>query len=386
MWSGILVAYGEIALKSDFVRRSYVRKLMKNIVIGMEREGLKYKIMHRWSRIFIETEDIEKSLSVLSRIFGVAYYSPYMYVNLCELENFIYQNCAEFFHGVNTFAVRVRRSGQHDFTSKDLENKLGSIIKEKTGLKVSLGNPERTLYVEVRNNECYIYYDKYNGLRGIPLGTSGRVICLVSSGIDSPVASWLMMKRGCPIIILYADMNYEYRLKNLANIVKRINYWHTGEDLSTYIYDHYKWLQEISGKSGKYTCILCKIMMYKVANYLAKNLGAWAIVTGESLGQVASQTSQNLMILDSYSELPVIRPLISFDKDEIVSLSRKLGFYEYSIQGDDYVSASIGCWARPKHVATKANPNIISKMLLELNFESLFDECIKSIKKLFLNN
>jgi len=120
--------------------------------------------------------------------------------------------------------------------------------------------------------------------------------------------------------------------------------------------------------------------MYKVAAYLAKSLGAWAIVTGESLGQVASQTHDNLMVLSSFSEIPLIRPLISYDKEEIISLSKKLGLYEYAIYKDNYISHNIDCWARPKHVTTKADPETTSKLLLELDFNNFINECIKSIK------
>lgn len=380
LWNGILVAYGEIALKSDFVRRRYVGKLMKNISIGLRNEGLNFKIKHRWSRILVEIDDIDKAINILSRIFGISYFSPYIYVSLPQLEDFIFQNCKNFLNGINTFAIRVRRSGQHNFTSKDLEAKLGAIVKEKTGLKVSLDNPERTIYIEVRDSECYIYFDKFSGLNGVPLGTSGRVVCLVSGGIDSPVATWLMMKRGCPVSILYADMNDNARFKKVIDVSRKISNWHLGETMNLYSYDHFKWLQNIMGRSGKYTCILCKIMMYKVAAYLAKSLGAWAIVTGESLGQVASQTHDNLMVLSSFSEIPLIRPLISYDKEEIISLSKKLGLYEYAIYKDNYISHNIDCWARPKHVTTKADPETTSKLLLELDFNNFINECIKSIK------
>ncbi|MCS7368125.1 MAG: tRNA 4-thiouridine(8) synthase ThiI [archaeon GBS-70-058] len=385
MWDGILVAYGEIAIKSSSIRRSYVRKLMKNITLGLRSEGLKCNVKHKWSRIIVDVDDIEKAMSVLSRIFGISYYSPYIYIELSKLEDFMFQNCDILLGDAKSFAVRVRRSGQHDFSSRDLEVKLGSIIKGKTGLKVSLESPDRTVYVEVRNNDCYIYLWRRDGLRGIPLGVSGRVVCLVSGGIDSPVAAWYMMKRGCPLTILHADINNPLKFKNFINIARRISYWHLGEDLHVYTYDHYKWLEHIHDKGEKYVCMLCKIMMYAVANKLAEKLGAWAIVTGESLGQVASQTSRNLMILDSYSNLPVIRPLISYDKEEIVSMAKKLGFYDYAIARDSSVSSSIDCWARPRRVTTMADPNVISKLLLELDFNYFLNECVTSIKPVDLN-
>jgi thiamine biosynthesis protein ThiI len=385
VWSGILVAYGEIAIKSDFVRRSYVRKLMRNIASSLKNEGLKCNVKHKWSRIIVDVDDVERAMNILGRIFGISYYSPYIYVELSKLEDFIAQNCGELLKDAKSFAVRVRRSGKHDFSSRDLEVKLGSIIKEKTGLKVSLESPDRTVYVEVRNSDCYIYLWRMDGLRGIPLGTSGRVVCLVSGGIDSPVAAWYMMKRGCPLTILYADVKDPLRFRKFINIARHISYWHLGEDLHVYTYDHYKWLEHIRDNGGKYVCVLCKIMMYAVANKLAERLGAWAIVTGESIGQVASQTSRNLMVLNSYSNLPVVRPLIAYDKEEIVSMAKKLGFYDYAISRDGYASSSIDCWARPKRVTTMADPGNVSKLLSELDFNHFLNECVNSIKPIDLN-
>ncbi|MCS7384856.1 MAG: THUMP domain-containing protein, partial [archaeon GB-1867-097] len=190
-WDGILAAYGEIAIKSNIVRRRFVKRLMNNIIEGLSRTG-KVKVIHKWSRILIDVEDIPRAVDVLSKIFGIVYFAPYKFVNLNSLEDFIRDNCSSLLEDAESFAVRVRRKGKHAFTSRDLEAKLGKIVKENLDLNVSLENPDKTLYVEIKGNDCYIYNSRIQGPGGLPLGTAGRVVSLISGGIDSPVAAWML--------------------------------------------------------------------------------------------------------------------------------------------------------------------------------------------------
>lgn len=205
IWDGILAAYGEIALKSDRVRSRFVSKLKNNISEAFKTRGFDVRVRHRWSRILVDNiDDIDAGCRIASRIFGLKYIAPYKYIDLDDLESFIRSNVSILLDGAKSFAVRVRRTGIHSFTSRDIESRIGGIVKASSNLKVNLDNPDRTIHIEIHDDECYVYTDRIDAPGGLPLGTSSRIVSLVSGGIDSPVATWLMMKRGCPATILFA--------------------------------------------------------------------------------------------------------------------------------------------------------------------------------------
>ncbi len=372
-----MAAYGEIAIKSDIVRRRFVKRLMNNIIEGLSGTG-KVKVIHKWSRILIDVEDILRAVNVLSKIFGIVYFAPYKFVNLNSLEDFIRNNCSSLLEDAESFAIRVRRKGKHVFTSRDLEAKLGKIVKENLDLNVSLENPDKTLYVEIKGNDCYIYNSRIQGPGGLPLGTAGRVVSLISGGIDSPVAAWMLMKRGCTIIPLFAyfPKNDDSMLKRFLKVISILKEWHIGFELPIYLFRHEHNLEVFMNSAPKYTCILCKRMMYRVANFLAEKVNADAIATGENLAQVASQTLKNLRVIDQASRLPVLRPLIGFDKDEIVALARKIGTFTAS-------SMNIGeCWAKPSKPVTRAKFSEIIKIEEKLNVDKLLEESVRSLTRI----
>jgi thiamine biosynthesis protein ThiI len=351
----------------------------------MKEHGIDAKVNHRWARIFVETEKVEEAIDVLRRIFGIVYFSPYKLVKLAELKEFVSENADRLLMGARTFAVRVRRTGKHDFTSMDLEREMGAILKERTGLKVSLKDPERTVFIEVRDEICFIYTDKIRGPGGLPLGTAGKVVCLISGGIDSPVAAWLMMRRGCSIISLFAHFPLggdESDLRRFKKVVKLLKRWHIGEEMPVYLYRHEHNLVAFRKTAQNYTCVLCRRMMYRVAGELAKKLGARAIVTGENLAQVASQTLQNLYVIDKAVDLPVLRPLIGFEKDESITLAKHIGTYEASCTRVSTGCIPVkGCWARPKKPVTKAKEEVVAEHESKMSVEELLERSVRSLKE-----
>jgi len=386
-WSGILAAYSEIALKSDRVRVKFVSKLKSNIIEAFKSRGLHTRVRHRWSRILIDcNNDIDLSCRIASRIFGLKYIAPYRYVDLEELESFMKTYSPRLLKGVESFAIRVRRTGTHSFTSKDLERRVGSIVKASSNLRVDLDNPDRTIYIEVHDNECYIYTNRIEAPGGLPLGTSSRVVSLVSGGIDSPVATWLIMKRGCPVTMLFAHSPVggdESDLKRFLAVARILREWHIGEEIRAYSYIHSKALKEICKVADSYTCVLCRRMMYRVACRVAEIEGAKAIVTGENLAQVASQTLDNLYVVDEASNLPVLRPLIGLEKEDSVNIARMIGTYEASITAVSSGCRSIkGCWARPRKPTTRAILDRVREMESMIDVDKLVDEAISSLKDL----
>jgi len=190
----IIIRYSELFLKSDYVRNKLQKKLADNIRNGMKIQGIEGKLIRQRGRIFLKTEQTEQATELMTHIFGIVSLSPSIKMELKELEDFIRKNSEELIKG-NSFAVRVKRSGEHDFTSQELAVKLGQIVVDRTGKKVDLEGPDTKLNVEVRGSKAYIFTKKIDGPGGMPLGSQGKVNCYIDSR-EVLVACWLMMKRG----------------------------------------------------------------------------------------------------------------------------------------------------------------------------------------------
>ena len=334
-FSTILVRYGEIALKSKEIRVRMENRLIRNLVTQLKLAGLtKFRVRREWGRIFIEVsrgEDVQSYVSTLTKVFGIVSVSPSIKasLDLSEIKEVVIDLAKQVLEPKAAFEVRVHRANKrYPLTSKDLENILGAEILSKVpGVRVDLEKPDKSIYIEVRDNASYIYIDEFEGPKGLPYGVEGRVVALVSGGVDSAVAAWMMMKRGCAIIPIHYSLSPYY-----------------GEDARERAYNVLKWLRQwiperkwviyqiplglIHEKidiNVRYRCLLCKYLMYRIAEKIAQLEGAKALVTGEAIGQVASQTLDNLYFLTTKAKLPVLRPLIGFDKEEIVSLGHKLG-------------------------------------------------------------
>jgi thiamine biosynthesis protein ThiI len=352
-----LIRYSEIFLKSDYVRKKWEDRLIQNI-----RKVLPVKIKRERGRIFLyidpETPDVE---SKLRKIFGIVSFSRVIKCKLHDLEKEVLEYCKEKIIQRNTFAVRVKRVGSHEFTSQEKAAEIGgAILKAFPHLKVDLKNPEFTLYVEIRNDDCYIFSEIFKGAGGIPLGVEGKVVSLLSGGIDSPVASFMMMKRGCEVLPLHFDLGefgeggYEKAVK-VAEVLRQYQ-----PDFEIEVVDHASFMRkavEIMKKEKKlnYTCLVCKRRMYRVAEEYAEKNGALGIVTGESLGQVASQTLDNLYVLSRACKMPVYRPLIGMDKIEIEKIAMEIGTFEYS-------KLPSACMLTPPKPSTKGKLKVVEKL------------------------
>src|SRR5512136_577421 len=343
-----LVRYSEIFLKSDYVRREWERALMRNI-----REVLPgCRVRSERGRIWVGGEvDPEK----LRRVFGIVSFSP---VTRCTLENLnetLLDLCRErSILDLKSFAIRMRRVGVHSFTSQEKAVELGNLVRrEFPGLEVDLDHPDIELHVEIREGDCYLYTGVIRGAGGLPLGVEGSLVALVSGGIDSPVAAWMMMKRGCRILPVFIalegflDDDARERAEKVVEVLR--NYQ---PDIRLRVVpDAYLACarRELEVKDlERFTCLLCKRRMYRIAEAMAREEGAKGIVTGESLGQVASQTLENLLVLDDAATLPVYRPLIGLDKEEITRIAREIGTFGTSTK------AVGGCRAVPGKPSTRA--------------------------------
>ncbi len=355
----VLIHYDELSLKSQPVRRFMEKVLIRNIKWMLDREKLSYESIKRErGRIFIDTSSPREVCGALSKVFGIVSTSPVLEAP-AEIDEIIRLSTrvAEMLLGPEeSFAVRARRTGTHSFTSMDVQREVGAAILAKTrslNTRVNLTNPDKQIFVEIREKKAYVYHEIFQGPGGLPYGSEGKMVSLFSGGIDSPVATWLMMKRGCRVIPVYFD-NSPYTdnttLERAISVLKVLREYATQKSFYIYVVPHGKTLEKIIKTAPrKLTCLLCKRTLYRVATAIAKKERAKGIVTGESLGQVASQTLDNLMILNEATSLPVYRPLIGLNKREIEEIARRIGTFELS-------STSVtSCSAVPEKPATKAD-------------------------------
>jgi thiamine biosynthesis protein ThiI len=351
-----LVRYSEIFLKSDPVRRQW-----ENVLIANIREVMPdVHVRNERGRIWLGGE---VKPDRLKNIFGIVSFSEVEHICVDELEQFLPDYCRR--HGIEnakTFAIKMKRVGTHTFSSNDKAIEYGNLLrKEFPHLKVNLANPDKEIHIEIRANEVYLYDSVIQAVGGLPLGVEGTLVALVSGGIDSPVAAWMMMKRGCRIIPLFVALDTfldETTLARAELVVEILAQYQPGIKL-TVVSDSYLAAAKeelVRLHLEKYTCLFCKRRMYRVATAYADTIGAKGIVTGESLGQVASQTLDNLVVLTDAAEIPIYRPLIGFDKEEIVVIAREIGTFEQS------TSHASGCTAVPKGPSTKANLDTIREI------------------------
>jgi thiamine biosynthesis protein ThiI len=275
-----------------------------------------------------------------------------------------------------SFAVRCRRTDKRFlFPAPEMESRLGAAIAEWTGARVNLTQPERTIWVRVLSEGVYIFVERFEGIGGLPVGVSGRVVALLSGGIDSPVAAWRMMLRGCQVEFVHfhsfplVSRRSQEKARQLVQHLTRYQY-HSRLFLVPLaeIQQHVLVLAP-----PEFRVVLYRRFMYRIAERIARQLRAHALVTGESLAQVSSQTLPNLAVIDAAAEMPVLRPLIGMSKHEIVELARRIGTYEISIQPDeDCCSLFV-----PRHSATRSDPEQIAALEARLPIEELVQRALQ---------
>ncbi|MDR2967331.1 MAG: tRNA 4-thiouridine(8) synthase ThiI [Methanobacteriaceae archaeon] len=376
----IIARYGEIGLKSPRVRSRFERKLSSNIKTSFNCE-----IDINQARIFIFPENFDEAIAKLAKIFGIVSFSPAIstHSNYEDIEktlnNYVDELIEEGLIDSNTkFAIRCRRVGKHDFSSQELAAFAGSVVVKKLGCPVDLSNPQLEIFLEVREDEAYIFHEKIKGPGGLPLGTQGKLISLISSGIDSPVATYLMMKRGCEIIALHFDNEPFTKPKSRENfelIVDKLKSYSSGVSFKTKIVKYGDYLQKSKEDAPeKMTCILCKSGMYKIAELLAIDMKALGVVDGSSVGQVASQTLPNILATRENISVPILSPLIGMDKVEIEKIAKEIGTFDISKINDG------GCSAVPRYPETKADVSRVKVAKEDMDYGMEIKKAFNTIK------
>jgi tRNA uracil 4-sulfurtransferase len=344
----ILIRQGEISLKGKN-REDFERKLLKNILLAVKRADDNIKVSKIYSGFVVENyfpESESKMVYAVQKVFGISNFCIAKKVDN-DLDE-IKKAALELAKKANpkTFKISTKRSNKNfKYTSMDLNRLVGEVVFETLNIAVQVTKPELTIYIDVSEKFTFVYGNKLPALGGLPVGCSGEVISMISGGIDSPVSSFLVNKRGCHITYITFE-SYPFTSKQSVEKVKELVEILSGYQTNTalYIVPFAEIQKEIKAKcSEKNRTILYRRMMVRIANKLAENIlindknksekiSAEAIVTGEAIGQVASQTLTNISCVEESSRLPIIRPLICFDKQEIINLAQKIGTYDISIK------------------------------------------------------
>jgi tRNA uracil 4-sulfurtransferase len=343
----------ELALKGPRTRSHFVQRLLRNIRDAVNAAGASCRIETEWGRVYVRL-DSPAAVPVLGRVFGISSYSVVEAVVASDLDVVVEKGAEIFTEHVKgkSFAVRANRAGQHSFRSKDVAIALGARLLPHAK-KVDLDHPEATAYVEIRQEHAYLFTGREAGSGGLPLGVEGRAISLISGGYDSAVSSWLMLKRGIALDYVFCNLGGDAYERAVVQVTKALaDDWSYGTSPKLYVVDFDEPLRELKENSrDQYWQLVLKRLMYRTASQLGALMKADAIITGEAVGQVSSQTLPNLRAIEPAASLPVFRPLLGFDKEEIIDRARKIGTAALSEQVKEYCAIAPG---KPVTAATEA--------------------------------
>jgi len=379
MKKGILIAYGELFLKSEGVRKLFLQRLENNIKFFLNKEKIEFKLHIFRERIFIEmpinfievlavrtdkqrkneNKKIKKVFKILDNIFGIAWYSEVL--QFSELKSLLAFDFQGQIKEKETFAIRMKKD-------RDVIGKVAKLINRK----VNLGKPKRELFIEKRGELYFLYFKKHKGAGGLPAGSAGKVLSMVSGGIDSVPAAYLSAKRGAENIWVHfhsfplvSNKSIE-KVKELAKVFEKYQ-----KRVKIYFVPFQKAQIEVKAKApAGYRVLLYRRLMLQIAEKIAEREDCGALITGESLGQVSSQTLFNMKITEEGVRMPVLRPLIGMDKEEIIKIAQKIGTFNISIKPqEDCCTLFV-----PKHQTAKGDLKTTKELEKKINVKSLVKE------------
>jgi len=359
-----IVHYGELRLKGRN-RNKFEDKLISNIkkICGGKVEKLSSSLLCKYS-------DLDK----FKYISGISWYASCIKFNknFDEIIQYFKNSDTSLFHNKKTFALRVKRSDKsYIYNSGQVANIIGDIVRNKTGLNVDLNNPDINIHIEI-NEYILAYFDKQKGIGGFPNGIHGKVLCLLSGGIDSPVAAYFMMRKGCHVDLVHFHAftdNKKIKDSKIDRIVRIINKY----QLSTRLYVVPTYFLDLNIMNNpdvaSYEMLLFRKFIYLVSQDIAIKNSHKALVSGDSLGQVASQTIDNMNVVYSGIKMPLMQPLIAYDKQEIIDISKDVGVYETTIE--PYKDC---CSILSKNPVTNAKIDILQNLENKLNLQGIVEQ------------
>lgn len=378
-----LVHYSEIGLKGKN-RPLFEKKLTTNIKLIAQKEKVKLEPRRLWGRIVVNTHTSPSKVdTLLGRIFGIAWWSRAY--SLPFDKSSIEKNLKEKLFPsiknspITTFAVRVKKAVPLPFKTSQLEAEIGELIRKETQLKVNLDHPELTVFLEIINpQKAFLFWEKKKGLGGLPVGVSGKTAVFLSGGIDSPVAAFKILSRGTENIYLHFHSYPKTSRQSIEKTKKIVQILASFQpQTKLYLLPFYPLQKEVLSKvDRRYLVILYRRFMLQIGEKIAKKEGCAALVTGDSLGQVASQTLANLALQDQVVSLPLLRPLIAFSKEEIISWAKKINTYSLSIlPHQDCCQLFL-----PPHPVTQGREEAVKQQEKKLNKKKLIEDCLSQAK------
>jgi len=358
----IVIHYSEVGLKKGN-RRFFEDKLIGSI---KSRTGL--KVTREYGRIIANFD--AKKMRLLKFIPGISSFSPAIKAGL-DVKDFILKSSLLVTKG--PFRVSARRSNKNfKLTSPEINRLVGEALFNK-GLEVNLSKPKTDLVIEVCDKFSYLYTKRYRGLGGLPVGTVGKVICLLSGGIDSPVAAYEMIRRGCEVVLVHFYNKKEGVKDKITDLAKVLTKFQPNIKLICVPFLEAQ-KQVIMHVNADYRMLVYRRLMLMIADRILSFEGAIGFLTGDNIGQVASQTPLNLRVIWSATNENVYAPLISRDKEDIIKIAKKIGTYDISIRPySDCCSYVIS-----DHPETRADIDFIKREESKLDLKKIIDDCFKT--------
>lgn len=380
----IIVHYDELVLKGKVVRFNFIKQLKSNITTSLK-EFFNLHYQSSFTHIEISNLTMDQWPAIqekLSKVFGISNFALVTKFpkDFNLIKSSLFDLIADDTKEAKTFKLNIKRNDKSfNFSSREMIEKLATLILKNTILKVDVHHPNLKIFLTINTDAIYFYtnINKIEGAKGLPVGSSGRVLLLLSGGIDSPIAAWKLMKRGLEVSFLHfatppvtseAALN---KVKELIKILKPYN----NDQANFYLCDFLALQNELMHTSEpSYRITLMRRLFIKIANQLAEQLNIIAIATGESIGQVASQTLASINVINEISVVPILRPLITDDKLEIINVATKINTYETSIQPfEDCCSLFV-----PKNPITQPKLAVVQKLESELEELINLTELVKA--------
>lgn len=377
VYDHILVRYGELSTKGKN-KKDFIKRLLTNVKNALcEFKGLTYERTHDRLYILLNGENAEAVADVLQHVFGISSFSfairiPSDIDKIIETGFTVAKNST-----ATTFKIETRRSDKHfPMISDEINRAVAGEILRNTALKVNVKQPDLRIQIEIHEQFTYVMTGRIPGAGGYPVGVGGKAVVMLSGGIDSPIAAYLTMKRGVALeCIHYASPPYtsaraQEKVIELARLISRYQgrirvHIVPFTELQLAIYQNC---------DESYAITIMRRMMYRIAERIAQDCHALAIVNGESIGQVASQTLESMGVINEVTKMPVIRPVATMDKIEIINLARKIETYETSILPFEDCCTIF----TPKNPVTKPTLEKSQKMESRFSFTELLEQCVKN--------